>query len=625
MPEYTQATRALAVTTALGTDKLIAVGLEAQEAISQPFHFSLELFSAGDPIKPTDVLGTEMCVTIRRDGEDARWFHGIVRRFTHEPHRAGEHSVFRSESLERSIRYYRAEIVPWFWLLKQSRDCRIFQQKSIPDIIKMVFKDFGLQNFKIDLNQSYAELDFCVQYRETAFDFVSRLMEENGIFYFFVHTEKKHTMVLADSTSAWSKLSVESLSCRSSAAEPILSWAHDYNFTPGSWTYRDFNFETPSLDLTTTEPTTLDIKETGGFEEFDYPGRYGVTSDGRQLNRTRAEAREAGYHAVRGESLCPLLVPGGRFALADNWDEAENGKSYAIASVRHTVTQPVYMTGDETGEPYRNTFEVFPVETTYRAPRNTPRPLVQGPQTAIVVGPAGEEIYTDKYGRVKVQFHWDREGKRDENSSCWVRVSQVWAGAGWGAIQIPRIGQEVIVDFLEGDPDRPIITGRVYNAEQMPPHALPGAAVKSGLKSNSTKGGGGSNELTFDDTKGTEKVYFHAQYDHEVVIENDETRTVVNGNRILEIKSGTHTETIEGNTSISIKVGSYNHEVIANTSLRKAQGRNVLESDTEIELKVGASSLVMKNDGTITLKGVNITVDGSATVTVKGAPITLNP
>lgn len=555
---YTQENRPLKVETVLGEDALLLTRLSGEEAISEPFALSLEMLAFDRIVQPSEILGTPVAVSIRRSSDRPRRFHGVVRRFFADP--SGTASAVASGGFGsgRSIRCYRAEVVPWFWLLTQARDCRIFQNRTVTDIITEVFRHFGFQDFEINVTGSYAPIEYCVQYRETSFDFVSRLMEEHGLCYFFRHEEDRHVMVIADAGQPWPRFAETTLSCLSTSVEPIVAWSHAYNFAPARWTMRDFNFETPAQDLTTSEPTTLRIPGADRFEEFDYPGRYGVVAAGRQLNRVRAEAREAGFHVVEGASLCPLLVPGERFVLEDHWDEAENGKSYVVARVRHEIAVSDHVSGGGAGTPYRNAFHAFPAEVHYRSPRVTPKPVVQGPQTAIVVGPAGEEIFTDKYGRVKVQFHWDRLGTHDENSSCWVRVSHAWAGAGYGSIQIPRIGQEVIVDFLEGDPDQPIITGRVYNAHQMPPHALPGGAVKSGIKSNSTKGGGGSNELTFDDTKGNEKTYFHAQFNHEAVIENNETRHVkndhtatVDANETLTVH-GDRTRTVDGKESVTV-------------------------------------------------------------------------
>src|SRR5262249_13339600 len=255
-------------------------------------------------------------------------------------------------------------------------------------------------------------------------------------------------------------------------------------------------------------------------------------------------------------SGCRHFGTGFRFGLKDHYRKDLN-QEYLLTAVRHLASQNDYETGSEGGEEfsYRNNFECIPISTPYRPPRVTPQPFVQGCQTAVVVGPKGEEIYTDKYGRVKVQFHWDREGKRDENSSCWIRVSHPWAGQGYGSVSIPRIGQEVIVDFLEGDPDQPIIVGRVYNAEQMPPNGLPKSGMVSGIKSNSTPGGGGYNEMSMDDTKGKEKITVHGQYDMNTTIEHDETHTVVSGKREMTVKAGTNTEVIKGNASLTIQAG----------------------------------------------------------------------
>src|SRR5262249_33874670 len=313
----------------------------------------------------------------------------------------------------------------------------------------------------------------------------------------------------------------------------------------------DFNFQQPSLDL----KTTLNGKDERQLEVYDYPGEYREKDQGERLVGIRMEEEQTPQFVIEGVGLCRGFTPGYRLDLRDHYRRDFN-KSYVLTSVYHSADQgSSYQSNADSGSEdynYSNRFQCVPYPTPFRPPRLTPVPIMHGSQTAIVVGPAGEEIYVDKYGRVKVQFHWDREGKRDENSSCWIRVSQPWAGKGWGGISIPRIGQEVIVSFMEGDPDQPIIVGRVYNGEQMPPYAFPAGGVVSGLKSQTHKGVG-YNELSMDDTAGKEKITIHGQYDLNTTIEHDETHHIKN-NRTITV-DGTHTETIKKDTSIKITEG----------------------------------------------------------------------
>jgi len=400
---------------------------------------------------------------------------------------------------------------------------------------------------------------------------------------------------------------------------------------PGKYALTDYNFETPSTSLAANIASTVHVGSNGKFEIYDYPGEYLKKPQGEQLVKLRMEEEEVPHVVASGASTCRAFLPGYYFAL-EGHPCRDMDTSYVLTEVQHVASVGDSYSGVDSAaeESYTNHFSCMPREVPYRPPRITPRPIVQGPQTAVVVGKAGEEIWTDKYGRVKVQFHWDREGKRDENSSCWMRVSHPWAGKGWGSVSIPRIGQEVIVDFLEGDPDQPIITGRVYNAETMPPYALPAGGMVSGLKSNSTPGGGGHNEMSMNDTKGKEKITVHAQYDMDTTIQHDETHTVKTGNRTIKVETGTHTETIKQNTSITITDGSYGHDVQKGTAQYHVKGAvteiyedtqdttvtktikidgkaNILiQAADEIRLQVGGHFISITKDGQITISSDKI-------------------
>jgi type VI secretion system secreted protein VgrG len=376
--------------------------------------------------------------------------------------------------------------------------------------------------------------------------------------------------------------------------------------------------------------STVNVGGNAKFEIYDYPGEYLKKPEGSDLVKIRMEEEEASNLVVNGASTCRAFVSGYRFNLTEHYRQDMN-KAYVLSQLGHTASAGESYTGGDSGagEGYSNQFTCIPHSVPFRPLRVTPKPVVQGVQTAVVVGKQGEEIWTDKYGRVKVQFHWDREGKRDENSSCWIRVSQPWAGKGWGTVSIPRIGQEVIVEFLEGDPDQPIITGRVYNAELMPPYTLPDGGVVSGWKSKTHKGAG-YNEMSMDDTKGKEKVTIHAQYDMNTTIEHDETHTVKTGNRTITVETGTHTETIKGDTTITIQTGNHKLAVQSGTQDTGVKGAititsqtaNInLDAATSIKLHTGASTIELKSDGTIKIEGVDITIKGSASVTTKGAVV----
>ncbi len=655
---HTQDNRLLAVTTPLGKDVLLLAGFSGREELSRLFRYDLELLSENGGIAAKDVVGK--AVTWKVHGSVApRYFHGVVSRFV-----AGEARL-------HGLRQYRAEVVPWLWFLTRTTDCRIFQKKTAPEIVEQIFKDLGFAAYQLSLRGTYVKRDYCVQYRETDFDFVSRLMEQEGIFYFFKHEDGKHTLVLADQKSAYKDCAEKEVVYTAGSLVPshVSRWEHGYEFRAGKWAQTDYNFETPSTDLMTKSTTIVPLPDNKKFELYDYPGAYAVKADGGELTKVRMEEEEVPYDAVTGASTCRSFTLAGKFTLKEHVCTSEAGKGYVITSVQHSASDDSYVDGT-VGASYKNAFTCIPDSVTFRPARLTPRPVVRGPQTAVVVGTKGEEIYTDKYGRVKVQFFWDREGKKDENSSCWVRVAQGWAGKNWGIAFHPRIGQEVIVDFLEGDPDRPIITGRVYNAEQMPPYELPANQTQSVLKTRSSKGGTAENfnELRFEDKKGSEEVYFHAEKDFNRVVENndtlkvgsskaddgsqtieiwkDRTETVKEGDEKVTIEKGKRTVTVDkgddlhqvktGNRTVTVDTGNDTHQIkkgnrevtidmgndtltikMGNQTTKLSLGKSETEAMQSIELKVGQSSVKIDQMG-VTIKGMMVKIEGQIQTQVKG-------
>jgi type VI secretion system secreted protein VgrG len=514
MASFTQDNRPLRVTTGLGKDVLLLERFSGEEHVSSPFRFTLEMLSENASVDPAAVLRKAITVTVVIPGGEQRHFNGFVSRFSAGGRRAG-------------LTSYRAEMVPWLWFLSLTNDCRIFQNLGVADIVTKVFKDLGQSDFKFKLMGSPPKRTYCVQYRESSLAFVSRLLEEEGIFYFFEHTDSKHTLVLTDHPSQVpacpevSKLRMTTSQSWQMAEEPLVTAVElEHSAVTEKIELTDYDFEKPSASL------KADAAGKQKDEVYDYPGNYSVKGDGDRFARLRLEQKESERELLRGESNCPSFTCGHKFDLTEHANRSLN-QSYHLLRVRHSATIPNYTTGEGQFE-YANVFEAIPSGVPYRPPLATPRAVVQGSQTAVVVGPAGEEIYVDKYARVKVQFHWDRQGKKDANSSCWVRVSSAWAGKNWGVIHIPRIGQEVIVDFLEGDPDRPIITGRVYNAEQMPPYDLPSNMTQAGVLTRSTKGGSAANAnwIRFEDKKGAEQLFIHAEKNQDIEVENDETHFV---------------------------------------------------------------------------------------------------
>jgi type VI secretion system secreted protein VgrG len=525
-----QGERLLSLTTPLGEDVLLLEGFSGSESLSRLFTYQLDLLSEDEGIKPADIVGKNITWHVDYQGPSGkpRYFNGYVSKFT------------GGGAMMDNMRVYHAEVVPWLWFLTRTTDCRIFQNLSVPDIIKAVFADMKGAEYAPNLTRTYSKREYCVQYRETDFNFVSRLMEQEGIFYWFKHEDGKHTLIAGDQASAYVDCVEKdvSFSSGSGGGGLITSWDHQYAFRSGKWTQTDYNFETPKTSLLASTNTIVKQPGEDAFELYDYPGEYMVKADGTAELKVRMEEEETPYDVVSGGGGCITFTPGSKFNLKKSEVASEQG-AYVITSVRHEGKEYGYSDSTKGGE-YSNTFTCIPAKVTFRPPRRTPKSIVQGPQTAVVVGPKGEEIYTDKYGRIKVQFFWDRYGKKDENSSCWMRVAQVWAGKRWGASFWPRIGQEVVVDFLEGDPDRPLIVGSVYNADQMPPYQGDGPDTKHpsdnkvcGVKSNSTKGGDGYNEWRFDDSKGAEQIFVHAERDMDERVNNDSREIVLNNRHLI--------------------------------------------------------------------------------------------
>ena len=471
--------RVMEIVTPLGDDVLLFHGMSAREEMSRLFEYQLDLLSVKDDVKLDDILGKNVTVKFALPDDQTRYFNGYVTRFA----QGGMHGRYHR---------YIATVRPWLWFLTRTADCRIFQEMKVPDIIKAVFADHPSADFKLELTGTYRKWIYCVQYRETDFNFVSRLMEQEGIGYYFRHTDGHDTLVLTDSTSKHSPVSgYEKLSfvAPTEQVKPDLEHVHAWDFgreiQPGVYVHDDYDFERPSVELKTNKSLPRGYRPSDS-EVYDYPGEYVERGDGEQYASIRIDELGAQFELAHGATNARGLTVGALLTLKHH-PRGDQNREYLIVGANYDLSFADYEAlprGAETG--YRCAFVAMPTSQQFRPKRLTPKPFVQGPQTAVVVGPGGEEIYTDKYGRVKVQFHWDRRGKKDENSSCWIRVSHPWAGKNWGAIATPRLGQEVIVDFLEGDPDQPIITGRVYNAEQMPPYDLPANKTQTGIKSRSS-------------------------------------------------------------------------------------------------------------------------------------------
>lgn len=611
-----QAQREATVKTALADDVLLFAGMSGTEALGRLSSFTVRLLSEDGAVDIAAVLGKPMTVSLatNEDG-DERHFNGIVTRFAS----TGWSGEFAS---------YEATVHPWLWLLTRAANCKIFQDMSVPDIVKQVCAPYGGAAVLsvTSLSGDYPALPYCVQYRETDFDFVCRLLEGAGIYFYFTHTADAHTMVLADSYSAHQPIAgYEGLKFARAARrgewaeESVSSWSAGGEIASSKVVLKDFDFEKTANCRSGGLLSTSNIAAGFGqaaYEVFDYPGHYSVAADGTALARARIERLHGQCEQIAATTDARGLYPGGLFTLADH-PRGDQNRAYLVTSAHYEVTGNDYASGAG-GFGFSCRIGAIGKEHPYRPLPTVARPRVYGPQTAIVVGKAGEEIWTDQYGRVKLQFHWDRLGKEDENSSCWVRVAQGWAGKGWGAMAVPRIGMEVVVSFLEGDPDRPLITGCVYNSDTMPPYELPANQTRSTVKSRSSKDGEGFNELRFEDKKGAEEVYMHAERDFLRVVKNNDAlkvgfETAEKGNQTIDIKNDqattigndqtltvTHDQTVGIDGKQSVKVG---------TTI-------VVEAGTSIELKVGGSSIKIEA-AKITIKSPEIEIAADANAKVK--------
>jgi len=519
--------RMMELSTPLGKDLLFRE-LRGREELGRPSAFELSALSTRADIKPSDLLGKSVTVKLELVKGGFRYFNGYVTRFS-------------QGTILGKYYEYQMTVSAWLWFLTRTADCKIFQEKTAPEIIKEVFGDHSMAIFEDALTATYAKRDYCVQYRETDFAFVSRIMEEEGIYYYFEHKDGKHTCKLVDSESGHKKLENKASiayyppgRALHGNEEYIQSFRQAQRIEPGTVATRSFDFTKPKADLG-VKAQNIQQNQSADYEVFDFQGDYVLADNGEHFAKVRVDEFHTEFEVAEAETDVRDIAVGRLFGLT-NAPRKDQEKDYLIVSADWDVRNHAYEASINEDAAYSCTMTVLQSKQQFRPARSTPRPTMGGPQTAVVVGPGGEEIYTDKYGRVKVQFHWDRQGKKDENSSCWVRVAQVWAGKNWGAIHIPRMGQEVIIEFLEGDPDEPIITGRVYNAEAMPPYGLPGNATQSGIKSRRSKGGtpNNFNEIRMEDKKGEEELFIQAEKNQTVNVKHNQSISV-GGDRSVSV------------------------------------------------------------------------------------------
>jgi len=627
MPSYSQASQPIEVSTPLGKDVLLITSFRGEESLSHLFHFHIDTVAdTKKDIAFDKILGQKVTIRLTQQSGKIRYFNGICNRFS-------------QGGGDADLTNYHLEIVPQFWLLTKRAQTRIFQQKSVPEILKKVLEGLDV-TFQIE--GTFQPRNYCVQYRETDYNFASRLMEEEGIYYFFTHTADGHKMVLANSPTSHpemplnSKLLFERNVANSWQEDRVLTWEKRQELVTGQHTIWDHKFEMHGKNLE-AKKTVVDSIQVGKAthkvkagnaetrEVYDYPGDFAnrfdginpgggdqaaelkkILQDNERVINIRSQQEAVLSVSINGTTTCRNLFSGHKFSLQKH---GHGDGDYVITAIHHHATTPIdYKTNAASDFRYFNTITAIPFAMPFRPQRVTPKPFVQGTQTAVVVGPAGEEIHCDKYGRVKVQFHWDREGKFDDKSSCWIRVSTLWAGKAWGIVNVPRIGHEVIIGFEEGDPDLPIIIGSVFNADHMPPGALPDDKMVSGLKTNSTPGGGGYNGMICNDTKKKEKITVHAQYDMDTTVQHDNTETIKTGVHKFTVETGTATYTVKGAVTETFQA-TQSTTVQTSIDIKTIADFIHLTSPKEIKLTVGSSTLTLTPD-TIRLNSPHILLEG---------------
>lgn len=636
----TQDDRLIAISSPLGKDELLLTAFEGSESISDLFEFQVEVLSKNHALTPEQLIGKTATITIQNDQQ--RTFHGYISHFIYGEVKADD------------LRVYRLTMVPWLWFLTKTSNHRIFQNKSSKEIISQIFQDYGFTDFNYKASGSNDKREYCVQYNESDFDFISRLLEEDGISYYFEQKNDSHVLHIVDAQNAYQPCKETDLTY-SKGNQPgtqINRWEHIYEFKKGSWTLNDYDFEQPTKSQLKTTASTSHFANVKKYEHYEYTPHCNFNGIG-DLTKKRIEAEETPMDTIEGSSDCSTFYAGGSFSLKNHAVKEEQGK-YILTAVMHSAMDDSYLAGNESKSEYKNDFTCIPGNVHHRPGLVRHKPWMQGPQSATVVGPSGEEIYIDEYGRIKVQFHWDREGKRNENSTCFIRVMQPWAGSGWGTSFIPRIGMEVVVNFFDGDPDRPIVTGSVYNGDNKPPFD---SKTQSGIKTRSSKSGGSSNfnELRFDDINGNEQIYLHAEKNLDTQVENNESLTVdvdrtktignnenssigkdrnktvgenqsesIGANKTIDVGSN-HSETIAKDKTLDVgedhieSVGK-NMSINVGDDLTENVGKKIsIKAGDEIILNTGQASITMKKNGDITIKGKNLSLQGSGNVNVKAS------
>jgi len=647
----------------LGPKKMILVRADVSEKMSTLTETDIQFISPDHNLKLEDIVGQRMSLELDDEEGNTRHWHGHCVSCAFEGRMGGQG-------------LYRAEVRPWLWFLTLHADCKIFQEKSALEVIKDIFSERGFSDIKDKTSSTFQKRDYLVQYRETDYEFVTRLMEEEGIYYFFTHDDSKETLVLADGSGSHSPLK-DAGEIRFEFKEDggggggagsfkrgedhIYEWKSSERVNTGKVSLTDYDFTKPTTDLKALTAIPKGSHSHKNIEVYDYPGIHVTADFGKTRTRVRAESLASEYKRTWGKSNVRNMAVGGTFKLKEH-PRADFNKEYLVLGAKHklqietdedkdgqantNLSDEKNTDGAQDGkkESYESEFSVQLKSEPYRAPLLTPKPIIPGVQTAVVTGPSGDEIYTDKYGRIKVQFHWDREGQKDEKTTCFIRVAQTSSGQGWGSFHIPRIGQEVVVQFEEGNPDRPIVTGMLYNEAKKHPFDFPANMTQHGMKSNTTKGGGGFHELVFEDKKDEEFIRLQSEKDYKETIKNNaeisigfektdpgdltqkiyhnKTEWLETGDHSFEVKDGKETLTIAKTRDRSVgedetvNIGNDKTDNIGTNYTIDVGDTLDITAGTKIKLTVGGSSIEMTSSE-IKIKSTTIKIEGTGKVEAK--------
>jgi type VI secretion system secreted protein VgrG len=589
--------------------QLLIESFKGREGLSQAYSFELLLVCEDSGVELKSMMGQLVTIEIELATGSPRYLAGYLTRFA---------SIGSDGGMAR----YTATLNPWFSMLKNRFDTRIFQGNTVEEVVTQVFAlcpAFSRHEFRLTKPQK--RYTYITQYRETDFNFVQRLLEEEGMFYYFEHTAEGHTMIICDDSSTLVPLPEQPqirfhTASVTETADSITQWSGNRQLQSGKIAVQTFDYRQPNNPLPVTMNSLNKQGDVENFEIYDFPGQYthGTYDEGEALVRLRVEALELKGKSFSGASNCRAMKPGYTFELLQHYDHDQGSaedRQFLLMGVE-SEGHNNYLNGHQAS--YYNTFTCVRKKIPFRPQLSTPRPTIPGPQTAIIVGPPGEEIFTDELGRVKIQFHWDRKGQHNDHSSCWVRVAQSGASGGFGSIQIPRVGDEVVVVFLDGNPDRPLVMGSLYNSQNTPPWSLPANKTQSGFLTRSTKGDGGTaNFFRFEDKSGAEQIIMHAERNMDTEIEVDESHHV-GANRTITV-GGTHTETIKKDTVMNVQEGSLTIQV-DNQFIQ-------VNAKQHIILQVGDSSITLTPDG-IEIKGNSISTVSTGTTQITGAQVRVN-